>query len=171
MTRGTRRSQNNPQKMTSASHDTMNLIPELRSTISKKIHKNGTMTKFCKQGRCRMCYKGRPTTRGPHQNLSDFLYSGNTNENQWILFYFQFYALEQSSWMLLKFFFSEIIFWLKYLCFLDTPICVFFSNLGQFLEIKYFLTQYYNRKDEKICTSAIPPISKESHECGKLSWV
>ena len=34
-----------------------------------------------------------------------------------------------------------------------------------------FLTQYYNRKEEKICTSAIPHISKEPHECGKLSGV
>ena len=60
--RGTRRSQRDPQNMRSASHDTMNLIPELRATVSKKRHKNGTMTKFCKQGRCRMSYKGRPTT-------------------------------------------------------------------------------------------------------------
>ena len=60
--RGTRRSQNDPQNMRSASHDTMNLIPELRATRSKKRQKNGTMTKFCKQGRCIMCYKGRPTT-------------------------------------------------------------------------------------------------------------
>ena len=59
---GTRRSQNDPQNMRSASHDTMNLIPELRATRSKKRHKNGTFAKFCKQGRCRMCYKGRPTT-------------------------------------------------------------------------------------------------------------
>ena len=44
----------------------------------------------------------------------------------------------------------KIIFWLKYLCFLDTPFCVyFFSNLGQFLEINYFLTQYCNRKGKK----------------------
>ena len=47
----------------------------------------------------------------------------------------------------------------------------FFSNLGQFLEINYFLTQYYNRKGEKICNYAIPPISQEPHECGKLSGV
>ena len=60
--RGTRRSQRDPQNMRSASYDTMNLIPELRATKAKKRHKNGTMTKFCKQGRCRMCYKGRPTT-------------------------------------------------------------------------------------------------------------
>ena len=60
--RGTKRSQNDPQNMRSASHDTMNLIPELRSTISKKVHKNVTMIKFCKQGRCIMCYKGRPNT-------------------------------------------------------------------------------------------------------------
>ena len=57
-----RRSQNDPQNMRSASHDTMDLIPELRATRSKKRHKNGTMTRFCKQGRCRMCNKGRPTT-------------------------------------------------------------------------------------------------------------
>ena len=76
--------------------------------------------------------------RGPHQNFSDFIYSGSTDENQLIVFYFKFYALEQSSWMLLKLFlFSENYFWLKYLCFLDTPICVFFSNLGQSLEINY----------------------------------
>ena len=60
--RGTRRSQRDPQNMRSASNDTMNLIPELRATRSKKRHKNGTMKKFCKQGRCRMYYKGRPTT-------------------------------------------------------------------------------------------------------------
>ena len=48
--------------MISASHDTMNLIPELRATRSKKRHKNGTMTKFCKQVGCRMCCKVRPTT-------------------------------------------------------------------------------------------------------------
>ena len=60
--RGTRRSQNGPQNMRSASHDMMNLIPELRATRAKKRHKNATMTKFCNQGRCRMCYKGRPTT-------------------------------------------------------------------------------------------------------------
>ena len=48
--------------MRSASHDTMTLIPELRATISKKRHKNGTMKKFCKPGRYRMCYKGKPTT-------------------------------------------------------------------------------------------------------------
>ena len=34
--RGTRRSQNDPQNMRSVSHDTMNLIPELRSIRSKK---------------------------------------------------------------------------------------------------------------------------------------
>ena len=34
--RVTRRSQNDPQNMISASHDTMNLIPELRATRSKK---------------------------------------------------------------------------------------------------------------------------------------
>ena len=45
-----------------ASHDTMNLIPELQATTSKKRHKNGTMTKLCKQGRCRMYYKGHPAT-------------------------------------------------------------------------------------------------------------
>ena len=55
--RGIRRSQNDPQNMRSASHDTMNLIPELGATISKKRHKNGIMKKFCKQGRCIMCYK------------------------------------------------------------------------------------------------------------------
>ena len=60
--RGTRRSQRDPKNMRFASHDTMNLIPELRATRAKKRHKNGTMTNFCKQGRCRMCYKGRPTT-------------------------------------------------------------------------------------------------------------
>ena len=60
--RGARRSQRDPQNMRSASHDMMNLIPELQATRAKKRHKNGTMTKFCKQGRCRMCYKGRPTT-------------------------------------------------------------------------------------------------------------
>ena len=60
--RGTRRSQCDPQKTRSASHDTMNLIPELRATKTKKRHKNGTMTRFCKQGRCGMFYKGRPTT-------------------------------------------------------------------------------------------------------------
>ena len=48
--------------MRSASHDTMNIIPELQATISKKRHKNGTMTKFCKQGRFIMRYKRRPTT-------------------------------------------------------------------------------------------------------------
>ena len=63
------------------------------------------------------------------------------------------------------------MFWLKYLCFLDTPICVFFSNLGQFLEINIFLTQYYNGKGKKICTSAIRTISQEPHECGKLFGV
>ena len=46
--------------------------------------------------------------RGPHQDFSDFLYSGSTDENPWILFYFQVYALEQRSWMVLKLFF---IFW------------------------------------------------------------
>ena len=34
-----------------------------------------------------------------------------------------------------------------------------------------FLTQYYNRKGKKICISAIPQISQESHDCGKLSGV
>ena len=60
--RGTIRSQRDLQNMRSASHDTMNLIPELQATRAKKRHKNGTMTKFCKQGRCIMCYKGHPTT-------------------------------------------------------------------------------------------------------------
>ena len=59
--RVTRRSQRDPQNMRSASHDTMNLIPGLQASRAKKRHKNGTMTKFCKQGRCIMCYKGRPT--------------------------------------------------------------------------------------------------------------
>ena len=45
---GTRRSQNDPQNMRSASHDTMDLIPELRATRSKKRHKNGAMINFCK---------------------------------------------------------------------------------------------------------------------------
>ena len=48
--------------MRSASHDTMSLIPELREKRSKKRHRNGTMTKFCRKGRCIICYKGRPTT-------------------------------------------------------------------------------------------------------------
>ena len=60
--RGTKISQRDLQNMRSASHDTMNLIPELRATRDKKRHKNGTMTEFCKQGRCKMCYKGCPTT-------------------------------------------------------------------------------------------------------------
>ena len=60
--RGTRRSQNDPQNVRSASHNTMNLMPELRATRSKKRLRNGTMTKLCKQGRFIMCYKGRPTT-------------------------------------------------------------------------------------------------------------
>ena len=34
--RGTRRSQRDPQNMRSASHDTMNLIPELRATRAEK---------------------------------------------------------------------------------------------------------------------------------------
>ena len=34
--RGTQRSQNDPQNMRPASHNTMNLIPELRATGSKK---------------------------------------------------------------------------------------------------------------------------------------
>ena len=34
-----------------------------------------------------------------------------------------------------------------------------------------FLTQYYNGKGKKICTSTIPHISQEPHECGKLSGV
>ena len=67
-------------------------------------------------------------SRGPHQYLSDFLYSGSTNENQFILFCFQLYALEQRISMVLKLFYiMKIIFWLKYLCFLNTPICVFFK--------------------------------------------
>ena len=40
----------------------MNIIPELQATRSKKGHKNDNMQKFCKQGRCRICYNGRPTT-------------------------------------------------------------------------------------------------------------
>ena len=68
--------------------------------------------------------------RGPHQDLSDFLYSGNTNEIQWILFYFQLYAMKQRSWMVLKLFFNGIIFWLKYLCFFGhTFLCVFFFQI------------------------------------------
>ena len=35
--RGTRRSQRDPQNMRSTSHDTMNLIPELRATRVKKM--------------------------------------------------------------------------------------------------------------------------------------
>ena len=82
--------------------------------------------------------------RGTQQDLTSFLYSVSTNEDQWTLFYFQFYALEQRSWMVLKLFiFSEnYMFWLKYLCFIDTPICVFFSNLCHFLEIKYVFFKY-----------------------------
>ena len=69
-------------------------------------------------------------------------------------------------------FFSEIIFWLKYLCFLDTPICVFFSNLGQFLEIYIFFDPILQQEENKnIWTSDIPPISQEPHECGKHSGV
>ena len=45
-------------------------------------------------------------------------------------------------------FFSEIIFWSKYLCFLDTPICVFFKFRSIFGNI-LFLTQYYNGNEGK----------------------
>ena len=45
MRRGARRSQRDLQNMRSASHDTMNLMPELRATRAKKRHKNGTMKK------------------------------------------------------------------------------------------------------------------------------
>ena len=47
------------------------------------------------------------------------------------------------------FVFYENYFLVKIFVFLDTPICAFFSNLCQFLEINYFLTQYYNRKGRK----------------------
>ena len=60
--RSTRRYRRDPQNMISASHDTMDLIPVLRATRSKKGLKNGTMSKLCKQWRCIMCYKGIPTT-------------------------------------------------------------------------------------------------------------
>ena len=75
---------------------------------------------------CEIVHKRKVINRGPHQDLSDFLYSGSTDENQWILFYFQLYALEKRSWMLLKLFlFSEnyslvkifVFFGHTYLCF------------------------------------------------------
>ena len=69
------------------------------------------------------------TLKGPHQDLSDFLYSGSTDENQWILFYFQLYALDQRSRMVLKLFlFSENYFLVKIFVFFGhTYLCVFFK--------------------------------------------
>ena len=65
-------------------------------------------------------------TRGHGSNLSDFLYTSSTDENQCILLYFQLYELEQCSWMVLKLFlFSENYFLVKIFGFLDTPIRVF----------------------------------------------
>ena len=55
--RGTRRSQSNHQNMS----ETVNAVPDLQETSKKKL-KNVTSTKYCKQVRCRMCYKGRLTT-------------------------------------------------------------------------------------------------------------
>ena len=84
------------------------------------------------------------TNRGPHQDLSDFLYSGSTDENQWILFYFQLYALEQRSWMVLKLFlFSENYFLVKIFVFFGHTYLFVFSNLGQFLEINYVFFNIY----------------------------
>ena len=98
---------------------------------------------YCTQWWRRYFFSLSSVIRGPHKDLSDFLYSSNTTENQLILFYFQLYALEQRIWIVLKFFFLKI-----FVFFGHTYLCVF-SNLGQLLEINYFLTQYYNGKENK----------------------
>ena len=43
-------------------HDTINPVPELRAKNSRNRDRNGTMTKHCKKGSCRTCFKGRATT-------------------------------------------------------------------------------------------------------------
>ena len=52
--------------------------------------------------------------------------------------------------MVLKLFlFSEKYFMVKIFVFFEHTYLCFFSNLGHFLEINYFLTQYYNGKEKK----------------------
>ena len=54
---GPRRSDNSHQNLISISS-----IPVLRATKKRKIGTDGNLTKFCAQGRCRVCIKARPTT-------------------------------------------------------------------------------------------------------------
>ena len=65
--------------------------------------------------------------RGPHQYLSDFLYSVSTDENQLLFLYFQLYALEKRSWMVLKLFLSSEKYCLVkiFVFFGHTYLCVF----------------------------------------------
>ena len=86
------------------------------------------------------------------------------------LFYFQLYELEQRSWMVSKPFFFWNYFLVKIFVFFGHTYLCFFSNLGKFLEINYFWPNI-TTGSKKICTSDIPHISQEPHECGKLSEV
>ena len=40
----------------------MSSVPVLRATKKRKTGTGGKLTKFCAQGRCRVCIKARPTT-------------------------------------------------------------------------------------------------------------
>ena len=41
--------------------DIINLAPQLRATFVTKRRNDGNIKKYRKQGRCRICYEGRPT--------------------------------------------------------------------------------------------------------------
>ena len=78
--------------------------------------------------------------------------------------------------------FLKIIFWLKYLCSWHTYLLFFFMLFGKCQDFTYlrtpikkcwylsdFLTNITTGKKKKICTSAIPHKSRETHDWGKLS--
>ena len=55
---------NTEERMTASDSatDFINLVPQLRATPKKKRNRYGEAMDYCSQGRCRVCYKGRPTT-------------------------------------------------------------------------------------------------------------
>lgn len=60
-----RAQRNNEERVTAATFivtDFINLAPQLRATSQKKRNMAGEISKHCSQGRCKVCYKGRPTT-------------------------------------------------------------------------------------------------------------
>ena len=60
-----RAKRNNDERVTASAStvaEFINIAPQLRATPQKKKKGDGEITKRCAQGRCKVCYKGKPTT-------------------------------------------------------------------------------------------------------------